>query len=218
MTDWLGSDVHIIPTTMRTTAEETALLVSIIGIAKMAYLWISSPTETNYSCCAFGKHSFNSVVSSWRCPLATTTNHWRREYKRRGEKRVAKFFPQWDGPYTIIKANTESSSYMLNNDNGYPYYASELKPYHANDANLFPGREHPKPGPIMTDDGLMEHEINKIIDSRPWGCGYRYLIWWVGYGPEDDEWLPGHMLEDCEALNKWIENSGDRLDGPASAE
>ena len=147
-----------------------------------------------------------------------STFHRRREYKRRGEKRVAKFFPRWDGPYTIIKANAESSSYSLDNDNGYPYYSSELKPYHANDADLFPGREHPKPGPVMTDDGLMEHEIDRIIDSRPWGCGYHYLIRWVGYRPEDDEWLPGRMLEDCEALDKWIERGGDRLDGPASAE
>ena len=149
--------------------------------------------------------------------MLSTFHQWH-EYKRRGEKRVAKFFPRWDGPYTIIKANAESSSYSLDNDNGYPYYSSKLKPYHANDADLFPGREHPKPGPVMTDDGLMEHEIDRIIDSQPWGHGYRYLVRWVGYGPEDDEWLPGHMLEDCEALDKWIERSGDRLDGPASAE
>ena len=89
------------------------------------------------------------------------TFHRQCEYKWKGEKRVAKFFPQWDGPYTIIKANTESSSYTLNNNNDYPYYSSQLKHYHANDAELFPGREHPKPGPIMTDDRLMEHEINK---------------------------------------------------------
>ena len=35
---------------------------------------------------------------------------------------------------------------------------------------------------------------------------------------EDDEWLLGHMLEDCEALDKWIENGGNGLDGLASAE
>ena len=149
--------------------------------------------------------------------MLSTFHRWC-EYKQRGEKRVTIFFPWWDGPYTIIKVNTESSSYTLNNDNGYPYYSSKLKPYHANNANLFPGREHPKPGPIMTDNGLMEHEIEKIIDSQPWGRGYRYLIQWVGYGPEDDEWLPGRMLEDCKALDKWIENGGDRLDGPAFAE
>ena len=149
--------------------------------------------------------------------MLSTFHRWR-EYKWRGEKRVAKFFPWWDGPYMIIKANAESSSYSLDNDNGYPYYSSELKPYHANDADLFPGREHPKPSPVMTDDGLMEHEINRIINSWPWGRGYHYLIQWVGYGPEDDEWLPGCMLEDCEALDKWIKRGGDRLDGPASAE
>ena len=113
--------------------------------------------------------------------------------------------------------NAESSSYTLDNDNGYPYYASELKPYHANDTNFFPGREHPRPGPIMTNNGLMEHKIDKIIDSQRWGHGYHYLVHWVGYRPEDDEWLLAHILENCEALNKWMENGGDRLIGPASA-
>ena len=146
-----------------------------------------------------------------------STFHQQHKYKWRGKKRVAKFFPWWDGPYMIIKANTESSSYTLNNDNGYPYYSSELKLYHANDPEIFPGREHPKPGPIMTDNELMEHEIDKIIDSWPWGHGYCYLVHWVGYRPEDNEWLPRCMLEDCEAVKKWIESSGDRLGGPASA-
>ena len=69
----------------------------------------------------------------------------------------------------------------------------------------------------MTDNGLMEHEINKIIDSQLWGCGYHYLIHWVGYRLEDNEWLPGHMLEDCKALDRWIKNSGDGLVGLASS-
>ena len=98
----------------------------------------------------------------------------------------------------VVKTNAESSSYTLDNDDGYPYYASELKPYRANDTDLFPGREHPKPGPIMTDDNC-------------------YLVCWVGYRPEDEEWLPAHMLKNCEALDKWMENGGDRLIGPASA-
>ena len=149
--------------------------------------------------------------------MLSTFHRWHK-YKQRGEKRVAKFFPRWDGPYTIIKVNAESSSYSLDNDNRYPYYSSKLKPYHANDADLFPGREHPRPGPVMTDDGLMEHKIDRIIDSWPWGRGYCYLVRWVGYRPEDNEWLPGRMLEDCKALDKWIKHGGDRLDGPASAE
>ena len=148
-----------------------------------------------------------------------STFHRRNEYKRKGERRVAKFFPRWDGPYTVIKSNAESSSYTLDNDNGYPYYASELKPYYANNAELFPNREYPRPGPVMTENGLMEHEIDKIIDSRPWGRGKRYLVRWVGYGPEDDEWLPGRMLEDCEALDKWVESeeNGQAVVGLATA-
>ena len=33
-----------------------------------------------------------------------------------------------------------------------------------------------------------------------------------------DKLCSRRMLEDCEALDKWIERGGDRLDGPASAE
>lgn len=61
--------------------------------------------------------------------------------------------------------NAELSSYTLDNDNGYPYYASKLKPYHTKNAKLLPDREHPKLSPVMTDNGLMEHEISKIINS-----------------------------------------------------
>ena len=67
-----------------------------------------------------------------------STFHQQCKYKLKGDKRAAKFFPQWDGLYTIIRANTEPSSYTLDNDNGYPYYASKLKPYYTNDAELFP--------------------------------------------------------------------------------
>ena len=48
--------------------------------------------------------------------MLSTFHQWC-EYKWKGEKRVTKFLPQVDGPYMVIKANTESSSYTLNNDN-----------------------------------------------------------------------------------------------------
>ena len=144
-----------------------------------------------------------------------STFHRRRDYKRKGDDRAAKFFPRWDGPYTIIKSHPETSSYTLDNNSAYPYYASELKLYHPNDAQLFPNRELPKPGPILTPDGMQEHEIERILDAQPRGRGYRYLVRWVGYGPEDDEWLPGKMLKDCEALDRWIEAGGN---GPATGQ
>ena len=53
----------------------------------------------------------------------------------------------------------ESLSYSLDNDSMYPYYASQLKPYHANNPTLFPNHELAKPGPVLTPEGLQEHVI-----------------------------------------------------------
>ena len=122
---------------------------------------------------------------------------------------MAKFFPRWDGPYSIIKTHPESSSYMLDNNNTYPYYTSQLKPYHTNNAILFPNCELPKPRPVLTWDGLQEHTIDKILDTWKCGWSYQYLVCWVGFGPADDEWLPQKDVKDCEALNQWIEVNGD---------
>ena len=67
-----------------------------------------------------------------------STFHRRRDFKQKGDDRAAKFFPRWDGPYTITKAHPETSSYTLDNNSPYPYYASELKLYHQNNPILFP--------------------------------------------------------------------------------
>ena len=130
-----------------------------------------------------------------------STFHRHQDFKQKDDDRVAKFFPRWYGPYTITKAHPETSSYTLDNNSPYPYYASKLKLYHQNDPILFPNHELPKPGPVLTPDGMQEHEIEQILDMQPHGRGHRYLVQWVGYGPEDDEWLPGRMLKDCKALD-----------------
>ena len=58
---------------------------------------------------------------------------------------------------------------------------------------------------------MQEHEIEWILNTQPHGCGYWYLIWWIGYGPEDNKWLPEKMLKDCEALDQWIKAGGNGL-------
>ena len=119
-----------------------------------------------------------------------STLHRRQEFKKKGEKRAAKFFPRFDGPYQIIDAHTASSNYTLelpNSPNAYPtYHASELKPFLPNDASLFPSRELSQPDPILTPDGLEEYLVDEIIDSRKRGKGHQYLVRWSGYGPEHD--------------------------------
>ena len=89
---------------------------------------------------------------------------------------MAKFFPRWDGPYTITNAHPETSSYTLDNNSPYPYYASKLKLYHQNNPILFPNHELPKPGPVLTPDGMQEHEVEQILDMQPHGHGHWYLV------------------------------------------
>jgi hypothetical protein len=92
-----------------------------------------------------------------------STLHRRQEFKRKGEKRAAKFFPCYDGPYDIINTHPESSNYTLelpNSPNTYPtYHASELQPFVPNDPILFPDREYNRPKLILTDSGLEEYHV-----------------------------------------------------------
>jgi hypothetical protein len=64
---------------------------------------------------------------------------------------------------------------------------------------------------ILTLNGMQEHDI---LDCHPRGRGSQFLVRWKGYGHEDDEWLAGRLLEDCEALDRCYEAGGD---GPGSA-
>jgi hypothetical protein len=140
-----------------------------------------------------------------RVMLATL--HRRREYKAGDRSRVAKFFPRWDGPFSVTAAFPETSSYSLhlpNSPNVFPtFHASLLKRFIENDPLLFPSRELGRPGPVMTEDGLEEYRIEKIVDERKRGRGYQYLVRWSGYSENDDLWVPQCELEDCEALDRW---------------
>jgi hypothetical protein len=42
-----------------------------------------------------------------------STFHQHHEFQKKGDKCSTKFFPRWDGPYKVIKAHAESSSYTL---------------------------------------------------------------------------------------------------------
>lgn len=156
----------------------------------------------------------NEVVYKIGDLVMLSTFNRRRDYKRKGEKRVAKFMPRWDGPYKVMKTHPETSNYTLllpNSPQTFPtFHASQIKVHVPNDDTMFPGRAHSKPGPIMTVDGLEEYFIDKIVEACRCGRGWRYLVRWVGYRTEEDCWLPGKELADCEALDVWLAaNPGD---------
>jgi hypothetical protein len=141
-----------------------------------------------------------------------STENRRRNYKRKGKTRVAKFMPRHDGPYTVTHTFPERSEYTLklpNNPNTFPgFHAHLLKRYVPNDPLLFPDREPARPRPIVTEDGTEEWYIDKIVDARRRGRGVQYLVRYEGYGREHDEWRPGSEMADTDALDRWEDENG----------
>ncbi|GBE85800.1 hypothetical protein SCP_0803220 [Sparassis crispa] len=137
-----------------------------------------------------------------------STFHRRRDYMQRGDHRVAKFMVRFDGPYSILHAYPESSVYTLDlppSMHIFPtFHSSLLKPWKDNDASLFPSRQHSHPGPLITEDGVEEWEVKTIVDHRPRGRGFQYLVRFKGYGPEHDVWLPGREVNELATLDSYL--------------
>ncbi len=140
-----------------------------------------------------------------------STFHRRRAYMQRGDHRVAKFMVRYDGPYTVAVAHPETSTYTLdipNTTHIHPtFHASLLCPFIPNDDSLFPGRAHAEPGPIVTPEGQEEFFVERILDRRPRGRGWQYLVRWRGYGPGSDSWLPGTEVQELEALDTYLQEN-----------
>jgi hypothetical protein len=128
------------------------------------------------------------------------------EYKAKGEKHVAKLMPRFDGPYKITEAHPEFSTYTLDlpNSTVFPtFHVSQLLPYHESDSSLFPGRHKDWPDPTIID-GVEEFLVDAIIDERKRGRGVQYLVWFMDQPPLEDRWLSGSLLQQNEALDRWL--------------
>ena len=136
-----------------------------------------------------------------------STRNCHRDYLSGRDKQVTKFMPRYDGPYCVNAANHGTSTYMLDlpaSSRIFPtFHVSQLRPYHMNNNELFPGCAVARPEPVLTSKGTLEHRINQILDERRVGRGRQYLVRWDGFSCEDDEWLPCRMLKNCKALDIW---------------
>jgi len=61
----------------------------------------------------------------------------------------------------------------------------------------------------VTSDGLEEYLVEEILDSRRRRKGWQYLVRWTGYGQEHDRWLTGSALQECAALDQWLDKEAD---------
>jgi len=141
-----------------------------------------------------------------------STLHCQWEFMAGDPSCVTKFIPWFDGPYKIINNMPKFSAYTLelpNSPNIFPtFHTSQLKCFTKNNTLLFPLYEHISPSLIMTSDGMEEYMIDRIIDKWHRGRGHQYLVHWVGYGPEEEQWLLHHKLDNCEALDTWQKREG----------
>jgi len=203
----------IVPTTIADTRSDAAEAVRAQELIKPIEMDVAEAKDNLIQAKVFQTHYANldrspDLPFNIGDKVMLSTLHRRQEYKKKGEKRAAKFFPRYDGPYNITDIHTETSNYTLelpNSPNTFPtYHASELKAFLPNDVTLFPGREISRPQPVVTSDGLEEYHVEEIIDSRRRGKGWQYLVRWTGYGPEHDRWLAGSTLDECAALDTWL--------------
>ncbi|KAF8218785.1 hypothetical protein L208DRAFT_1347384 [Tricholoma matsutake] len=111
--------------------------------------------------------------------------------------------PRYDGPYIVTDTAAEVSTItvdMPNNPNTFPtFHASQALPFVENDKDLFPSQEQEQPQPVV-----IEGEEEYYHHQRKQGRGTQYLIHWHGHGLEEDHWLPGWEVLDCEALDIWL--------------
>jgi hypothetical protein len=145
--------------------------------------------------------------------IMLSTLNRRKDYKHKNKHRAAKFMPRFDGPYEIIDVHNEASTVTLdmpNAPNLYPtFHTSNIKIWLPNDDDKYPSRTLEEPGPIYVD-GTEEFLVDSIIDHRKMGRGHKYLVHFLGYGPENDRWISGRELDNNEALeNYWKANPED---------
>lgn len=171
-------------------------------------LWakISQSVEANKHCSLIFPFTVGSCIR-------LTTLHRRNEYKVKGEKRVAKFMPHFDGPYTVVNTDEKHSTVTIElpkAPNVFPtFHTSEILPFIK---NVFPSCKFEEPLPILTPEGNEEYFIERILDERRRGRGRQYLVRWRGYGQEHDRWLPGSELQDCAALDMWLASRGETVE------
>ena len=136
-----------------------------------------------------------------------STRNRRRDYKAGQPDRAAKFMPRYDSPYFITAVNPSKSEYTLELSDTrqmFPgFHASQLKRYVPNDDDRYPQRALARPGPV--NEAQNTYEVSRIVDERPRGRGWQYLVEWAGYGEQGREWKSGNELRRTapDVLRTW---------------
>ena len=126
------------------------------------------------------RHWCTSPIFSISNHVLLSTFHWHCNFHSLDSAWVAKFMPWYDGPYTILWAHPEKSSYILllsDSNNTFPtFHSSLLYPFLDNNTLHFSFWQLPQSPPYVSFFGIKEFEIESIIDEQYYGCSYQYLM------------------------------------------
>jgi hypothetical protein len=109
------------------------------------------------------------------------------------------------GPFSILQVVGDSKlAYKLDLPGQWRihpvFHVSLLDPYKE---SKWPGRIQDEPGPIEVE-GELEYEVKEVLDSKVVRSKLKYLVDWVGYGPEERTWEPSaHLANAPEAVAKF---------------
>ena len=136
------------------------------------------------------------------------TGNLRLRIKQQG--RSAKFFPWFVGPFPILEAKPETSSYKLDLPAMYQihpvFHAKLLRPATPNDPERFPTREPIRPSPLFeNEDGAGDnYEVQYIRDHRDMAHGWEYYIHWKGWPTSDDEWIHENHMDSPDLIAEYL--------------
>jgi hypothetical protein len=120
----------------------------------------------------------------------------------KGKGRSAKLYPRHLGPFKVIEAWPETSTYKLEllpateYSSIHPVFHTKLlRKYVPNDPELFPSREPTRPPPVIPEDDRWEVEELRDVKERR-GNRKEYLVHWKGYPDSDDSWVKEEDIDD----------------------
>lgn len=110
------------------------------------------------------------------------------------------------GPYQVsVKVGTNTYHLLLLKSmlHLHPiFYVSKLCPMVK---DTIPGwQSRPLPPPEIRDDGEY-YIVEEILDSWVWCSKLEFKVWWEGYGPKHDQWIPKKDLVTPDLLHKFYD-------------
>jgi Integrase zinc binding domain/Chromo (CHRromatin Organisation MOdifier) domain len=119
-----------------------------------------------------------------------------------------KLWPKYVGPFSIVQVVGKVAYKLQLPDHMHihnVFHVSLLKQYRSD------GGYHPPPPTLV--DGEEEYVVSNITAHKVQQVGGRhnrrprvhFLVSWTGYGREHDSWEPGVNLQDCSALEEYLQ-------------